>query len=888
MIKKLFLLFFCIYCSIPYCLHGAERHFLADNSYRLRVEKDFNKKMQLMGTKFFAIQSLHPNMEETEALKFLYAYMPMGDVTDYSTSYYLDNIRQSFETRREMNWGNKIPEMLFRHFVLPIRVNNENLDRSRMSFYKELKKRVAGLDMKTAILEVNHWCHEKVTYTPSDGRTSSPSASVLSAYGRCGEESTFAVAALRSVGIPARQVYTPRWAHTDDNHAWVEAWADGKWYFLGACEPEAVLNLGWFNAPASRAMLMHTKVFGHYNGPEEVMLETATFTEINLIDNYAETARTDFKVVDANGHAVANARIDFKIYNYAEFCTVATKYTDSKGMTFLTSGKGDMLVWASKEGKYNYAKASFGKDKLVTIKLVRDQKFDTSREAFPIEAIDIVPPPEKVKLPYVSDAMRKENEHRKSAEDSIRNAYTGTFMNKEAATAFVKSLSSDKDAIALNPDSVVPLLTKARGNHRIIANFIKRHTDERAIQLLKTLSDKDLRDITDDILEDSYNTKAGILNPRVELEMLTPYKQFFLKAIPQDQAEQFRTSPDKLVNWCKQNIKVVTDAEAGTNAMSAEGVWKAKTTNSRSRNIFFVDVARSLGIEARQDPVTSKIQYQDKNHKWIDVNFDSAKQIATPTGRIVLNYQPTATLQNPEYYSHFTITQIKDGKTNLLSFDEGQVDMGGGTSWANVFKNGTTLDQGTYILVSGTRLANGSVLANTQIFRIKAGQTTTLDLKLRTNFSDVSVIGKFNSELKFYSTESLKEKSILEQTGRGYFIVGILGVGQEPTNHALRDIAKMKTSLDKWGRPMVFLFTDEEQMKKYKSDEFGKLPISVHYGIDTNGAIQKQIAENMKLANGTLLPIFIIADTFDRVVFVSQGYTIGLGAQLQEVIDKLK
>ncbi len=66
---------------------------------------------------------------------------------------------------------------------------------------------------------------------------------IRSAYGRCGEQSTFTVAALRAIGIPARQVYTPRWAHTDDNHAWVEAWADGTWYFLGACEPEAVLNL---------------------------------------------------------------------------------------------------------------------------------------------------------------------------------------------------------------------------------------------------------------------------------------------------------------------------------------------------------------------------------------------------------------------------------------------------------------------------------------------------------------------------------------------------------------------------------------------------------------------------------------------------------------------
>ena len=73
--------------------------------------------------------------------------------------------------------------------------------------------------MYDAVLEVNHWCHEKANYQPSDARTSSPLATVKTAYGRCGEESTFLVAALRSVGIPARQVYTPRWAHTDDNHA---------------------------------------------------------------------------------------------------------------------------------------------------------------------------------------------------------------------------------------------------------------------------------------------------------------------------------------------------------------------------------------------------------------------------------------------------------------------------------------------------------------------------------------------------------------------------------------------------------------------------------------------------------------------------------------------
>lgn len=55
-------------------------------------------------------------------------------------------------------------------------------------FYHQIKGRVEHLPMQQAILEVNHWCHERVTYRPSDARTSSPLATVRTAYGRCGEE----------------------------------------------------------------------------------------------------------------------------------------------------------------------------------------------------------------------------------------------------------------------------------------------------------------------------------------------------------------------------------------------------------------------------------------------------------------------------------------------------------------------------------------------------------------------------------------------------------------------------------------------------------------------------------------------------------------------------
>ena len=858
--------------ALASCGSGSKSHFISDSSYREAVEKAFNAKLSLIGKQFFALEDTQANARETEALKFLYAYMPVADATDYPTSFYLQNVRVSFQVQQEMPWGDDVPELLFRHFVLPLRVNNENLDSSRVVFYRQLKDRVKNLAMKDAILEVNHWCHERVTYQPSDGRTLSPLACVKTAKGRCGEESTFTVAALRAVGIPARQVYTPRWAHTDDNHAWVEAWADGKWYFLGACEPEPVLNLGWFNAPASRALLMHTRAFGDYRGPEEVMLRTSNYTEINLIDNYASTARTDFKVVDKQGDPVDSARVEFKIYNYGEFYTAVNKYTDRDGKTFLTAGKGDMLVWASKDGHYGYAKVSFGEDKELTITLNHDGKSDKAQLVLPMDSFNIVPPPEQAVLPEVTDAQVAANKARLAQEDSIRKAYEATFYKPSVGE---KGSKNDQ------------FLVKARGNWQVIKAFMDRHGDNpaRVSALLGSLSDKDLADMPMEILEDSYNAPSDQLCPRVENEMIIqPFKQFFATVFSNDTVEMFRKDPSLLVAWTRANIRINPDPGALRIAQTPVGVWRSRLTDTRSRDIFFVDLARSLNIESRKDVVTSKVQFR-KDGKWVDVDFEQAEQKVASMGTFRLAYTPTKLLDDPKYYSYFTISKIENGHASLLNFEEGQVDMGGGTSWSNTFKNGTPLDVGTYMLVTGTRLANGSVLATSRVFNVEAGKETVIDLQLRTSASEVQVIGSFDSESKFVCAG--KEVSLLSQTGRGYYIIGIVGLGQEPTNHALRDIAKVKGDIDKWGRPMVLLFESERELSRFKAEEYGGLPVKTILGVDKDGSILRSIAAQMKFTSVRQLPVFVIADTFNRVAFCTQGYTIGLGEQLDKVLKKL-
>ncbi len=836
-------------------------HFMTDSSYRAKVEADLQKRLEPERLKSrFAVDKDSRRLtesdgfvsdpylttEEFEALEFLYAYMPLADLTDYSTGYYLQNVRASFTARNEMGWN--VPEREFRHFVLPIRANNENLDTSRVVFYRELKPRIEGMSMQDAILEVNHWCHEKLTYKPSDARTLSPLSSVVSSLGRCGEESTFTVAALRAVGIPARQVYTPRWAHTDDNHAWVEAWADGKWYFLGACEPEPVLDLGWFNSPASRGLLMHTRVFGSYDGPEEKVMIGPNFTEINLIDNYAKTARVDFTVVDENGSPVDSALVDFKIYNYAEFYPALSKYTDAKGRTFLTAGMGDMMAWASKNGRYGYSKVSFGKDTEVTITISDQHTFDP-------QSMMIVPPPETANIPDVTPEQRAENDRRFAREDSIRKAYMATFVQPDG---------TEKGR----------LLALSAGNHRVIAKFLEDHPDERALALLKSLSNKDLIDMTREILDDSYNAPEAILCPRVENEFLSAYKSFFARSFGTGLQKEELLRPANLIKWVNDSITMLRDPKAWSIPMSPAGVYQARMADARSRNIFFVALARTLGLDARKDPVTGKIQYKDAG-QWVDVDFEASSQVVAPTGTLVLNYEPTAILANPYYYSHFTISKIENGRTRLLTFDEGQVDMGGGVSWANIFKKGTPLDVGDYVLVSGNRLSDGSVPVTMRQFSVREGETTTLDLRITIPEDRLSVIGSFDAETRYCMEPDAEPVSVLSTTGRGFYVIGFLTPRQEPSVHAINDLIAAKAKLESWNRPILLLTTAEGLgwLKEYSSS----LPSNVHFGIIPDGLDLKD----------RRMPYFLLADTFNRVFFTTEGYTIGLGDQLVTAIAKL-
>ena len=185
-------------------------------------------------------------------------------------------------------------------------------------------------------------------------------------------------------------------------------------------------------------------------------------------------------------------------------------------------------------------------------------------------------------------------------------------------------------------------------------------------------------------------------------------------------------------------------------------------------------------------------------------------------------------------------------------------------------------------------MADGGVLAHMEILPVKANENVTAPITMRQDPNGVQVIGSFDAETIYHDEATGTDKSVLSTTGRGYYILGVIRPGHEPSNHALRDIAALGKELEAWGRPMILLFANADEASRYDGSLLPELPSTVVFGTDNaQGTVASSLIENLKL-DPSDRPIFVIADTFNRVVFLTQGYTIGLGEQLIDTIHKLK
>ncbi len=866
-------------------------HFITDRSYRDEVHEDFlSRKAEFQG---LSLEFDNLSRAEREAMEFLYAYMPLSDLADYEPQFFLQQVRYAFKAREEMPWGKDIPEDVFRHFVLVYRVNNENLDTARMVFYRELKERVQGMSIEEAALEVNHWCHEHVAYRASDSRTSAPLATMRTSLGRCGEESTFAVTAMRAVGIPARQCYTPRWAHCDDNHAWVEVYVNGEWKFLGACEPDPRLNMGWFSVPSTRCMMVHSKAFGKYKGDEEVVKRTSLYSELNLLSHYAPTRRVTVTVQDESGKPLEGAQVKFKLYNYAEYYTLSTQIADKEGKASLTTGLGDLLIWSltpdpSPRGegsgyRFAFAKIDVRKDSTLTLILKKDADKDILLpsplgEGPGVRLFDMVPPVAGEPKVVATEEETAANAKRLAYEDSLRNAYTATFPTKDNYKSFLPKDWCWNPRL-FSDEQVWEIIHKSEGNYAEIYKFFEHwagqyRSGEHIYDYLKSYSDKDLRDITADLLQaqetgfdwlnrskgtctnnpytyDVY--KKGILPARISNEMVRPYREE-LSCFKGMTAEEIR-------QWTLDSIVVDDTSNYYNCPISPVGVYKLRRADRHSRDIFFVAACRAAGIPAYLDNATNTIYVYVGTWRAMSASdngqpaADAARRVPTVLTLTYSGKEPA----KPVYWPHFTLAKLENGDLRTFDFED--------DPRMASFPATIELEPGTYCLSTGNRAADGSVRSRMEFFEVKAGEKVSkeiillpLDSPLLTPHSSLDPMLELFDGIELW-----------DYAGEPGMLYINLGNYSEPSKHLVVELRQQQREMRQWGGMTFMVGPATLNMHEW---QLANTDIAYH-----KGDLERLIVEATGIAN-VQYPLVALVDKEGRILYHSTGYKIGVVEQV--------
>lgn len=880
----------------------------------------FEKTLPLLGTRASEISGVVDKLagDERILMEFLYGTMPLSDAADYEPQLFYDYVKHGLFLREKYLWTRELSEEMFLNYVLCHRVNSEALADCRGWFYEMLESMIRDDSLEEAVKRVNYWCASEASYAASDRRTISPEAMIISGSGRCGEESVFLVTALRSVGIAARQVYAPGWAHCDDNHAWVEAWVDGRWRFLGACEPEEVLDRGWFTNASSRAMLVHTRVFSDYFGTDqerpEITERDGAASLLNLTGSYARASRMTVLVRDEEGKPVQGAEVSFALLNMAEYREIARLDTDTEGKVSLLLGLGSIRLHVARGSKRQELTVENGAEELVEVILfegLRQQDLESQRKKW--QCADYIAPRDFPMHPVKPTKEERERGRvRKQDADRRRNGKLEQYciqaeqLTQELLCGPLRILSEEEAGV------LGDTLRYARGNFFEIYQFISKYPEKEALAFLSVLAPKDYRDIPTELLEEhfiygrrvqsfsvgEYLAKAEnpeelflhyVWNPRIGYEEITPYRSFLEEMLSEEQQRIFCKEPERIWEWIQREIGGAEKEWQGRHysqtVTTPVGVMRTGQGNLLDKKTLFVAICRTLGIPARLHPATGEAEYYKGNGFYPAAGGQEQKQV-----RLVLTSQG-----QPEYYASWTLGRLvresrPEGKDGDFSEGFETLDLSG-----REFENGKLtlfLPRGSYRVITTVRLPDGNQLeAERTVCRedFLPGSDKVPEFVLPLYFREPA-LSQMMEELELEEF-SLRDEDGNEVTDQEVFggcntLLAFLEEGAEPTEHFLNELRERRQEIRESGLRMVWVVTGKEALSNPTLAEVRKL-LGAQIYYDDFQSLPEILARRM-YTDPEKLPLVLLVSPERMGRYASSGYNVGNVGQLLAIAGMIK
>jgi hypothetical protein len=556
--------------------------------------------------------------------------------------------------------------------------------------------------------------------------------------------------------------------------------------------------------------------------------------------------------------------------------------TDRNGAAQLTTGLGDLLVWASKEGKFAYDKLDVSN--MDTLRLVLSKTSEANKTI----NYDLIPP--KVFKPVLAadGKDKKINDHRLAAEDSIRNHYMSTFKD----SAWIRSFAKNH---GMAEDTLLRVLRLSYGNWKEMVAYIENNqasARKLLFPLTYGISDKDLSDtkasiLTDHLVQAIATAKPEELNsefyekyvlaPRVDLELLSPWRSFLWKYLGAEVIADTRQDINVLTNWVRTNIRIDRDANKHSRApLMPIGVYNLRVADPLSRDIFFVAACRTFGIPARLNPETHVPEY-NKSGTWYRAGFEA---VAAQPEMGKLSLKDRNNSLSPQYTLHFTIARIQDGICKTLDFDEGKK--------LTDFPDTILLETGHYILVTGKRLTDGSVLSSVTFFEITKENPATIDITLRKEGTTVKSVGQLEP-MKIHLTglSNNRKLTLSELMEKNSSIIILLDPDSEPSKHILNDLAPYIEQFNQWNGRFIFVNISEKAAKSAIFQTY-KLPSKIAFAVDTKNELRKEMTNLTVMGSTSNLPVVVFCQPSGEVLMVYTGYKIGVGEQLLQLIKRLE
>jgi hypothetical protein len=329
--------------------------------------------------------------------------------------------------------------------------------------------------------------------------------------------------------------------------------------------------------------------------------------------------------------------------------------------------------------------------------------------------------------------------------------------------------------------------------------------------------------------------------------------------------------------WIRDSIRIDTVHNYARVPLSPRGVCELRLADPASRDIFFVALCRSFGILSRLEPATRTPQYF-RDGAWHDVLFNAPGMPEASRGYAVLVPEGDSLKFSPEYFTHYSIGRF-DGRTYRTLDFEGHPDES---------RPGVTISlvPGTYMLTTGNRLSDGSVLCRVRTVRVAPNVVTRVSFAVRETADMPPSLGTVDLSAGMHVAGGKANRTFKEHAnGRGLLLVWI-DPDREPSKHVMADLRDLRQSFEKWDGGIVLFLPPGQRSVAPLDVEFPGLPPRTALCEDPNSTLLERLKTTLSLREPIIWPLVVAISPSGDILYHSEGYRIGTGEQVLRILNR--